>query len=409
MTIIARRVVRCILLFFCVCVISARGADLIEITKTGAQKSSLDLSGLSPGNSRTAIEFRKILKADLDRSGWFVLTPAGPAAFTVDGLCEERGATLRVNCRVAQMPIRKVLLDKSFSLATGEYRRLAHLVADEIVAATKGCPGFASTRIALIGNRSGAKELYVCDADGQNLAKVTDDRSISISPAWGPDGARVYYTSYCAQFPYIYSININSSSPRRERVSGFPGMNMSPAISPDGRRMALSLSKDGNPDLYVMDLATRSLTRVTRTTPAGEVSPSWSPDGRQLVFVSDSSGRPQLFVMSSSGSAPRRITFHGSENVAPDWGRNGLIAYTSLRDGLYRICVINPVNGEDRQLTDDGTNYEDPSWAPDGRHIVCGRSEGRRSGVYILDTMGDGLIRLLNVSGEWSSPAWSSK
>lgn len=384
--------------------------EVIILTKPGgAAKSALDLAGLRAGLGQHTAEFRSVLKSDLERSGWFVMAPGGPASVVVDGFCNEEGPSLRVDCRVSLMPARRVCLEKSFTRTGAAYRELAHIVADEIVQAVKGCPGMASSRIAMVGMRSGSKEIYVCDADGQNLAQLTDDKSISIGPAWYPGGRRLAYTSFRAAFPYIYSIDVGGRALTREKLTGFPGMNMGAAISPDSRKMALCLSKDGNPELYVMELQSKRLARLTRTPNAGEASPSWSPDGRQIVFVSDSPGRPQLFVANSDGSSPRRLTRRGSENVAPDWGRNGMIAYTSLRDGHYQICVINPATGEDKQLTDDGADYEDPSWAPDGRHLVCSRAAGHRADVYILDTMGDGLIRLLNTSGDWRSPVWSSK
>lgn len=399
-----------LILFVSLCVTVLEAADRIEIYGTGGSaKSPLDLSGLKTVPGRYAEEFRKVLKSDLERSGWFVMAPGGPASVIVEGGCEDSGQMLRVTCRVTLFPARRVCLDEVFSRSGDQYRSLAHTVADEIVRATKGCAGMASTRIAMVGARSGSKEIYVCDSDGQNLVQLTDDKSISIAPAWYPNGRRLVYTSFRAAFPYIYEINMSGSSASRVRVTDFPGMNMCAAVSPDARKMAMCLSKDGNPELYVMDLQSKRVARLTRTAGAGEASPSWSPDGRQLVFVSDSPGRPQLFVSNSDGSSVRRLSKRGSENVAPDWGKNGLIAYTSLRDGHYQICVIDMSTGEDKQLTSDGADYEDPSWAPDGRHLVCSRSEGHRSAVYILDTMGDGLIRLTNASGDWRSPVWSPK
>ena len=387
----------------------AGAADQMDIVKpSGSTKSPLDLAGLIEGKSRSAADFRKVLKDDLERSGWFVMAPGGPASVVVDGSCEDAGASLRVSCRVTLLPSRRICLNKIFTRNGDEYRTLAHTVSDEIVKAVKDVQGMASSRIALVGTMSGSKEIYICDYDGRNLVRLTDDKSVSISPAWYPDGKRLVYTSFHAAFPYIYEIDLSGASLSRERLTSFPGLNMGAAISPDGRKMALCLSKDGNPELYAIDLQSKGVARLTRTPNAGEASPSWSPDMKQIVFVSDSPGRPQLFVSNSNGGGVRRLTKTGKENVTPDWGRNGMIAFASLRDGHYQICIIDVSTGEEKQLTSDGADYEDPSWAPDGRHLVCSRSEGRRSSaVYILDTMGDGLIRLLNVRGNWSSPAWS--
>jgi TolB protein len=158
-----------------------------------------------------------------------------------------------------------------------------------------------------------------------------------------------------------------------------------------------------------MDLRTRRLTRLTKTGQAAEASPNWSPDGRQIVFVSDRVGRPHLYVLSSHGGQEKRLTFRGRENVAPSWGPDGRIAYSSRREGRYHICVTDPRTGADTQLTSDYVDHEDPSWAADGRHIVYTRTEGYRSDVYVLDTMGDPQVRLTRLQGDWYSPAWSSR
>jgi len=174
--------------------------------------------------------------------------------------------------------------------------------------------------------------------------------------------------------------------------------------------MALTLSKDGNPELYVMNLASRRLTRLTRTPKAAEASPSWSPDGRRIVFVSDSSGSPQLYLVSRTGGQARRITFRGNENVAPDWGPGDRIACSSRRGGRYQICVLDPDSDEpETQVTSDYSDHEDPSWMRDGRHIVYSRTLRYESVLYVLDTMGDPEIRLTTMRGDWYSPACSPK
>jgi len=169
------------------------------------------------------------------------------------------------------------------------------------------------------------------------------------------------------------------------------------------------LSKDGNPELYVKHLASGQLTRLTTTKGAGEASPSWSPDGNRIVYVSDQAGTPQLFMISRNGGNPARLTGRGSQNVAPDWGPGGLIAYASLVGGHFQVYVMDPDTRETKQITPGDADYEDPAWAPYGRHLACKRSVRYRSGIYLLDTMGDPPIALLEGSGDWSSPSWSPK
>lgn len=388
----------------------AWSADVITIMKAGAVKSAIDLTSLATGESAGGAEFKKTLESDLERSGWFRMAPRGGGAYTVSGSCRESGGALSASCSVSATG-GKILLNRLYTRSANQASALAHQAADDIVMAVKGVKGIASTRIALVGNGTGSKEIYVCDADGRNLVRVTDDRSICLAPSWDASAKNLYYTSFRAQFPYLYSLDLASAPYRPKQFTRFPGLNASPAVSPDGKSIAMSLSKDGNPEIYVMDISSRALKRVTSTRSAAEAGPSWSPDGKHLVFTSDASGRPHLYMAGRNGGDAKRLTFQGSENTSPCWGANGVIVYSSLRQGLYRLCMLDPVNGEAAavQLTDDANNYEDPSWAPDGRHIVCARSEGRGSAIYVLDSVDRSLIRLFSARGNWFSPSWSPR
>ncbi len=379
----------------------------VRVTKSAGQKSTIDLSGFTAEQGDATQVFLRTLQGNLDRSGWFIRGAPGRSEITVSGECEGGGGNLKVACRVHEVATRSRLLSKSYRAPSTDARRLAHQVADEIIQAVTGQPGIFSGRLVLVGNRTGNKELYLCDSDGQNLIQITRDRSISIAPRWTADGETISYTSYYQGFPDVYTVEIASG--RRNRIAGFPGLNTGGEISPNGRDMALILSKDGNPDVYVMDLRTRRLTRITQTLRAAEASPSWSPDGSQIVYVSDLPGSPQLYVVSRDGGPAKRLTGRVAESVAPHWGPGGLIVYSARIGGRYQVCVINPQTLENRQITADGADYEDPCWAPNGRHIVCSRTAGGRSSIYLLDTMGDPPIALLEIQGNWYSPSWSPK
>ena len=383
-------------------VLSTPAPAQVRVVKGAGSKSTINWVGFSASSSPAAALFRQTLQADLVRSGWF--TPAGAGAeYTLAGTCEESGS-LRVKCYVTETSIQRSVLSKSYSADAGQARALAHRVADEIIEAVTGRKGMAGVRIVAVGNRTGHKELYLLDSDGQNVRQLTPDGSIALAPSWGPDGKTIVYTSFHQRYPDLYMYNLESGE--RKRVSGFPGLNTGGAISPDGREMAVILSKDGNPDLYVMDLSTLRPVRITNTPRAVEGSPAWSPDGSRIVFVSDASGTPQLYVVSRNGGTPERLTQRGSNNAAPDWGANGLVAYQSLVGKQFQIAVIDPSTRQERIVTPYDASYEDPSWAPDGRHIAAARSVNYKSSVYLLDTMTSNLVPL-TTSGEWTAPAWS--
>ena len=370
----------------------------VEVRKSGAGRVGISLDRLISDGSAEGQEFIRVLRADLLRSGWFEEQAA--AQLVVAGRVQKADG-LRAEIQAIEVADKKRVLSRAFSGVTAATRALAHRVSDALVLAVSGMPGMASARLAMVGNRSGHKELYVCDADGANLRQVTQERSIVVAPAWMPDGKNILYTSYKRGYPNIYRTG------QREAVSKFGGLNASAAVSPDGRYMAVVLSKDGNPELYIREISSGSLQRVSSTRRANEASPCWSPDGSQLAYVSDSSGRPHIYVLALKGGSPKRLSRMGSENVAPDWGVNGQLTYCSRQGGRYRIVVVDPRSGVSRVLPLDGADYEDPSWMPDGRHVVVSRSVNYRSSIYLLDTQEDRSIALKEGTGDWFSPACS--
>jgi len=372
---------------------------VIDIAEKGEGKISINLSGYRAGSDAASRTFLSVLQADLNRSGYFSVTSNG-AAINVAGRVVA-GSQMRADVQVYGVADRRRFLGKAYDAPANAARGLAHKVADEIVYAVTGKPGMASGKIAVVGTRTGRKELYICDMDGGNMRQITNDRSIVVGPGWTPDGKNLIYTSYKRGYPNVFITG------RAKPLSSRGGLNASGAISPDGKSMAVILSASGNPELYIMDLRSGRLQRLTKTQRGNEASPCWSPDGNHLVYVSDTSGRPHVYIISKSGGSPRRLSSSGTENVAPDWGKNGYITYCSRVGGKYRIVVANPVSRTMRQLDTDWADYEDPSWAPDGRHIVCSRTSGYRSAIYLLDTLKDSPVALVSGSGDWYSPACS--
>jgi TolB protein len=382
-------------------------AQDITVVKSGAKKSVIDISGLGGAAGPAGREFLQVLDRDLERSGWFRTARDG-AAIRMDGTCSEAQGELAVLCGLRNMETgRTYFRSQSFRGDAKSARRVAHEVCDAIVLAVTGQPGIASTRIVMVGAQGAKKDLYLCDADGYNLARLTGQGAVCLGPSWWPGGRSLTYTSFHGGFPDVYRIDLASG--RRERIVDFPGLNLGADVSPDGRLIALTLSKDGNPDLYVINIASKRLMRLTRTRHAAEASPSWSPDGRRIVFVSDKSGTPQLYVTGLDGAGERRLTVRGSENVSPDWGPGDRIAYSSKREGRYHICILDPDSDFQQQLTSGGADHEDPSWAPDSRHIVYSKTAAYHSDLYVLDTLGDPELRLTTIQGDWYSPAWSPR
>ena len=377
-----------------------------EIKLTGISgKSSISVSELT-GATVEERNLVQVLSNDLNLSGHFVVAPS-PAEFEIKGRTASNGSALQADLQVVGRT-GAVLLSQRFSGAANQSRALAHQINDAVVEKVTNMPGIATTRLALIGKRSGSKELYVCDYDGENLRQVTSDHSISESPQWFPNGEELVYTSFLKGNAQL--IRINPASGARSQLSSRPGINIGGAVSPDGRRAASVLSFEGRPEVYVQDLGSKRVTRITTTKMASKASPSWSPDGQKLVFVSEHTGKPNLFIASSGGGQPVQLTT-GMENVGPDWGPNGWIAYSTRMGGRYSIRLVNPANPRDQRVVSPGdADYEDPAWARDGRHIVCKRTAGYKSTLVLLDIEAGANEKpyvITRQAGDWMSPDWT--
>lgn len=389
------------LIFLILCTAVAATAQ-VRVVKSADRKLVIDLSGMRTAPDAASQTFFQTLEKDLRISGWFA-PQRGTGELRLVGSVETSGGSVKTVCQVYRTGDQARLFSKSYSIDVAQVQTLAHRAADDIVETITGRKGIASVRIAMVGNMTGAKELYIMNAGGGGLMQITKDRKIVVGPNWGPDGDSILFTSYLRGFPDVYLADIRRG--KRDILASYGGLNTGAALSPNSRELALILSKDGNPELYIKNLRSGQLKRLTTTGRATEASPCWSPDGRQIVYVSDQSGTPQLYVISSEGGRPVRISSSGTENVAPDWGPNGLIACASRSGGRYAIAVINPADRQTTFLRTDFADYEDPSWMPDGRHIVATRTVNYRSTLYLLDTVSDAPVALLNSDSDWYSPA----
>jgi TolB protein len=195
---------------------------------------------------------------------------------------------------------------------------------------------------------------------------------------------------------------------RTRRLAQFPGLNVGAAAAPNGKVLALILSRDNQVELYVKNIGNAGMKRLT-TGKAVESSPCWSPDGGRICFVSDMGGRPNLYLIGATGGGMTRVPTQGSESASPSWSADNQIAYSAKMGGSYVIAVLD-LKGKDphRIVTTGGGDWSNPSWAPDNRHLVCTRSGGRRSELFVLDTWTGKTRQLLGSKYNCFTPNWSN-
>jgi TolB protein len=301
------------------------------------------------------------------------------------------------------------LATQRFAGPASALRNAAHRVSDAVYQKILGVRGAFATRIAYVavdGTPPAQRyQLIVADADGENAHLILDSRFPIMSPAWSPDGQWLAYVSFESKLSGVYVQLVRTGE--RRLVSARAGVNGAPAWSPDGRKLALTLGgSNGNPDIYVLDLATQGLTRITDD-PAIDTEPEWAPDGRSLYFTSDRAGSPQIYQISSSGGGrPRRITFEGNYNARPRVSADGTqLAMVTLDSGSYRIAVQDLSSGAVRVLS-HGRLDESPSFAPNGASIIYSQREGGRGALATISVDGLTGLRLKAQQGAVGDPAW---
>ena len=417
---------------------AARAEVHIDITHGQSQPLPIAIPAF-PGEGEGAQIGRDIagvVSADLERSGLFkpldprsfiqdVSTGGSPPRFRdwrqinaqalVTGMVQSQAdGKSRVEFRLWDVFAEQQLAGFAYTTTKQNWRRIAHIIADEVYKRITGEDGYFDSRVVYIAESGPAqqrvKRLAIMDQDGANNQYLTDGRALVLTPRFSPSVQEITYLSYGSGAPRVFLFNIDTN--HQESVGDFPGMTFAPRFSPDGNRLVLSRSEGGASNIYSLDLRTRKLTRLSDGT-AIDTSPAYSPDGSKIVFNSDRGGSQQLYVMSAGGGAAQRISFGPGKYATPVWSPRGdLIAFTKIEGGKFSIGVMQPDGKGERILTSDFL-VEGPTWAPNGRVLMYfSQSPTSRNGgggsskLHSIDLTGTNQ-RDVPTAGDASDPAWS--
>ncbi|HEY0300575.1 MAG TPA: Tol-Pal system beta propeller repeat protein TolB [Rhizomicrobium sp.] len=389
-----------------------------------------DFSAPAAGDVAIAQNIAKVVRADLDRSGLFrpldpksfiekianinvppqfaSWRPINAQALVAGQVTAQPDGRLRVDFRLWDVFGESQMIGQQYFTTPDNWRRIAHIISDAIYERITGEKGYFDTRIVFISESGPAlsrkKRLAVMDQDGANPIFLTRGDYLVLTPRFNPTAQMIAYMSYIGAKPRVYLFDLESG--RQEVLGNFPNMTFSPRFSPDGNRVALTLESGGNSDIYVMDLRTRAMTRLT-SDPSIDTAPSFSPDGTQIAFESDRGGSQQIYIMNADGSNQRRISFGAGRNGTPVWSPRGdLIAFTN-QSGGFHVGVMR-TDGSGARIITNGWEDEGPTWAPNGRVIMFGRTVqgGRGSQIWSVDVTGRNERRV-PTPGDASDPAWS--
>ncbi|MEM7416405.1 MAG: hypothetical protein AAF389_12955 [Gemmatimonadota bacterium] len=300
-----------------------------------------------------------------------------------------------------------------------DFRMSVHRASDDIVTWATGDPGMAASRIAFtMFDNAGNKDIYVIDADGENLTRLTNYNDLTESPTWSPDGQKVAFSSYKELgVPRIYEVDRFGNNERMIPELRGKGDYITPTYHPDGKTLAFTVNGSSSQSgVFTYNLEDECCLSFLSGGPWYDVGPTYSGDGRWMSFMTMRFGDhvPQVMIMPAEGGTAETLSPYeyggGGFYAGPDWSPHGdLVAFHGRVDrrGRYHILVANLEDGGRvlRQLTTEGNN-EAPSWAPDGRHVVFVGERSWGFGLMIADVT-TGEIRTLLGGRRVDLPDWS--
>ncbi|RUR32602.1 Tol-Pal system beta propeller repeat protein TolB [Vreelandella nanhaiensis] len=414
----------CALLF----ISSAASAQLtIEITRGSDQALPIGVVPFA-GNEGMSEDIAQIVQDDLERSGLF--DPLERSAmfekpsqaddvefgtwrsldvrYLVVGRVQQTGNSYQLQFDLMDISGQRQMIGETVTANANDLRGAAHYISDQIFEAITDIRGAFSTSIAYITAQGLGDNmqfgLYVADADGHNSQQVlTSDQPI-MSPAWSPDGRKLAYVSFESERPAIYIQDVATG--QRVQATSFDGINGAPSWSPDGRRIAMSLSKDGQPEIYIMDIANRSIERITNSNSI-DTEPAWSPDGRSLLFTSDRSGGPQIYQHTLGTGETKRLTFTGNYNARARYSPEGDQIFLVHRSSRGYQVARQDLDGGRLVVLSDSTRDESPSVAPNGTMVIFATQQGNNGVLSAVSADGRSSFRLPAAQGDVRDPAWS--
>ncbi len=343
--------------------------------------------------------------------------------FLIRGAFTLAGNELSLEVLVYHVPRSALVFGKKYRSSLDNQRRMAHIFCNDLLESLTGKRGVFLSKVVATSDVSGNKyrEVYVMDWDGAGVKKITNHKSIALSPSWSPDGTKVAYTAFVQRARtkarnadlFIYELLTG----RRLLVSYRQGLNSGSSFSPDGKALLLTLSQSDNPDIYLISTDGAILSRLTNG-PRGamNVEPTFSPDGKKIAFSSDRSGQPMIYIMDARGDqgTAKRLTFAGHYNATPAFSPDGKkLAFSGWEKDHFDIFVMNVDGSEMVRVTSakkpngKWAMNEDPVFSADGRLLMYTSNRTGSNQIYISNLDGSDERRITNDSANYFKPKWS--
>ena len=408
---------------------SARAELTIEITKTVSEPYPIAIVPFEwTGAEAIPQDIAQIVSADLQRSGQFDTLPKEDMLSTphrkteiffrdwrilkqdyllVGSIQKEPAGDYAVSFELYDVVRERPIAERRITTKAGGLRDIAHYISDYVYKEIIGKDSAFSTKLVYVTSdrRKTKFELRVSDVDGYRERVILNSKQPIISPAWSPDAKKIAYVSFESGRSAVYVQDLATG--QRKVIAKYKGSNSAPAWSPDGTKLALVLSKDGNPEVYVKNLSTDRLSRLTNHYGI-DTEPNWMPDGRSLVFTSSRGGKPQIYQVDVATKAVKRLTFEGNYNARGRVSKDGkFLVMVHRNDKRFHIAAQELKTGDIRILTNDTKLDESPSLAPNSNELIYATKVNGKGILAAVSIDGQVEYRLPATYGEVREPAWS--
>lgn len=308
---------------------------------------------------------------------------------------------------------------KKYQGPSSAVRRIAHTFSNDVLKELTGQTGMYLSKIVVSSDRGvfPFKEIFTMDWDGAQINQVTTLKTLSISPTWSIDGRKIAFTSYVQKGGKrnadLFLVDMVSGT--RTTVSSKTGINSGASFAADNTHIFLTISHGVSPDIFKVNFKGEQVQKITNG-PSGamNVEPAISPDGSKIAFSSDRAGRPMIYIMDIDGSNIQRITMGGDFNSSPSWSPDGKkIAFAGQTGSNFDIFVVNTDKTNLIRLTaakkanGKPASNEDPSFSPDGRFVMYTSNRSGSNQIFISTVDGSEERRVTQDSYNYFKPKWS--
>ena len=379
------------------------------------------------GESKENIDIAKIIRDNLNRSGQF-------SALSTDALVKNQidfnfwkehkkdavvfGKVEQVSSKVYNIYIyiydvfsEKSLYQKKITVSNTGFRRMAHFLSDKIYYVLLGQRGSFNTRLSYVtvneNNRGGRTyRLQISDSDGFNPQTVVRSPNPILSPAWSKDQKKLAYVSFKNNRSEVFVITpfLNTIP---TKLPKFDGIASSPSWHPSGKSIALTISKQGNKDIYLYNLKSKKLERLTSNISI-DTEASFSPDGNSIAFTSDRTGQVQVYIKNLKSEKISRATFEGRYNAKPVFSPDGKDLALIHRVGKdYRVALLD-IKSRDLTVMTQNKSDESPYFSPNGGMIIFSTNRDNKGILSIISLHNNQIVELMQKTGEVREPTWSN-